>query len=310
MNLPDIRLLQAAIALYEYLNFSRAAESLHVVQPTLSKQILELESQLGFQLFLRNSQSVEPTDACKAFVTDAKEAVFHAERAVSLARATALGAQSAVNIGRSPYIDPYLVSMMSSVTLPLHPDIQLTFTTLLAQELEHRVMFGKLDLAIITAPTETPKLTRIEIARSTLYIAISVRDNLAQRYHVVLKDLNQRDCILFEKSVHPVVYDNIFSLAKKDHVQFRQIQHVMTAEEAAQMLHDGQRVAVLTRTGAWRISQHGITIRPLAEESLTLSTALVVRSDNRSRVLREFTGAYLKRLSSKPASQLKLKLAS
>jgi DNA-binding transcriptional LysR family regulator len=53
MTLPDIRLLQAAIALSEALNFSRAAERLHVVQPTLSKQILELESQLGFRLFIR-----------------------------------------------------------------------------------------------------------------------------------------------------------------------------------------------------------------------------------------------------------------
>lgn len=84
----------------------------------------------------------------------------------------------------------------------------------------------------------------------------------------------------------------------------------MSAEEAAQMLHDGQRVAVLARSGAWRISQHGITIRPLVEESLTLSTALVVRSDNQSRILSEFTRAYVKKLSSTPASQLKLKLVS
>lgn len=310
MNLPDFRLLQAAIALSEYLNFSRAAESLHVVQPTLSKQILELETQLGFRLFIRNSQSVEMTDACRPFVKEAAEAVFHAQRAVNLGRAAAQGAQSVVNVGRSPYVDPYLVSMMSSVTLPFYPDIHLHFTSLLAPELEHRLMMGQLDVAIITTPTETPRLTRIELAKSTLFLAMSVRDNLAQRYHAVLKDLDQRDCILFEKSVHPIVYENIFALAKKQHVQFRQVQHVMSAEEAAQMLHDGQRVAVLTRSGAWRISQHGITIRPLVEESLTLSTALVVRSDNQSRMLSEFTRAYVKKLSSTPASQLKLKLVS
>ena len=46
MALPEIRLLQAAIALAEELNFSRAAERLHIGQSTLSKQIIELESQL------------------------------------------------------------------------------------------------------------------------------------------------------------------------------------------------------------------------------------------------------------------------
>lgn len=285
MNLPDFRLLQAAIALSEYLNFSRAAESRHVVQPTLSKQILELETQLGFQLFVRNSQSVEMTEACNTFVNEAKEAIFHAQRAVTLARAAALGAQSVISIGRSPYVDPYLVSMISSMTLPFYPDIKLDFTSLLVPELEHRLMVGQLDIAIITAATETPRLTRTEVAKSTLFLAMSVRDSLAQRYYAKLKDLNQRDCILFEKSVHPLVYENLFALAKKEHVHFRQVQHVMTAEEAAQMLRDGQRVAVLTRTGAWRISQHGITMRPLLEESLTLSTALVTRSDNESRLL-------------------------
>ncbi len=54
MLLPEIRLLQAAITLAEELNFSRAAERLHISQPTLSKQIVELESQLGFRLFERN----------------------------------------------------------------------------------------------------------------------------------------------------------------------------------------------------------------------------------------------------------------
>jgi DNA-binding transcriptional LysR family regulator len=310
MNLPDFRLLQAAIALSEDLNFSRAAERLHVVQPTLSKQILELESQLGFRLFLRNSQSVEMTDACQQFVKEAREAVFHAERAVNLARASAQGAQSVINIGKSPYVDPYLISMLSTVTLPLFPDLQLNFSSMLAPELEQRLLVGKLDLAIITAPTETPKLLRTEVAKSTFYVAMSISDTLATQHNVTLKDLHQRDCILFERNVHPVVYDDIFALATKEHIQFRQVQHVMIAEEAAQMLHDGQRLAVLTRTGAWRISEHGITIRPLIDESLTLSTALAMRSDNRSRVLSEFTRAYVKRLSSKPTSQLKLQLAS
>ena len=164
--------------------------------------------------------------------------------------------------------------MISSVTLPFYPDIELHFTTLLVPELEHRLIVGQLDIAIITAPTETPRLTRIEIAKSILFLAKSVRDSLAQRYHSVLKDLNQRDCILFEKSVHPVVYESLFALARKEHVQFRQLQHVMTAEEAAQMLRDGR-------------------------------TALVRQ---RVPLLSEFARAYMKGLSSKPVSQLKLKL--
>ena len=90
--LPEIRLLQAAIAVARELNFSRAAESLHIGQSTLSKQIYELESQLGFKLFERNHQTVELTDAGRAFVEEAREALLHTERAVVAAKAVSFQA--------------------------------------------------------------------------------------------------------------------------------------------------------------------------------------------------------------------------
>ena len=71
----------------ENLNFSRAADRLHIGQSTLSKQVYELESQLGFRLFDRNHQTVEVTDAGRAFVEEAREAVLHTERAVTAATA-------------------------------------------------------------------------------------------------------------------------------------------------------------------------------------------------------------------------------
>ncbi len=93
MALPEIRLMQAAIALAEELIFSRAAERLHIGQSTLSKQIVELEAQLGFRLFERNHQNVDLTDAGRAFVEEAREAVFHAERAVISAKAVFNGSR-------------------------------------------------------------------------------------------------------------------------------------------------------------------------------------------------------------------------
>src|SRR5271168_4268134 len=197
MNFPDFRLWQAAILLAEELNFSRAADRLHIVQPTLSKQILELEQLLGFRLFLRNSQSVRMTEAGDQFVQEAREVVFHAERAMNLARSAALGAQSVIHVGKSPYVDPYLISTLSAVTLPLYPGIQLQFSSLLAPELEQRVMAGRLDLAIVTSPSDTPKLTRPELARAPLYVAMCTSNTLARKYAIAIRDLHQKDWIMF-----------------------------------------------------------------------------------------------------------------
>lgn len=92
MALPEVRLLQAAIAVARDLNFSRPAERLHIGQSTLSKQVYELESQLGFRLFNRNHQTVEVTDAGRAFVEEAREAILHVERGVAAATAVFNGA--------------------------------------------------------------------------------------------------------------------------------------------------------------------------------------------------------------------------
>ena len=137
MAIPEIRLLQAAIALAEDLNFSRAAERLHIGQSTLSKQIFELEGQLGFRLFERNHQRVDLTDAGRVFVEEAREAVLRAERAVLAAKATFRGADEILNIGKSPHGDPYLVSTLLSIHLPLFPGLRVKLWSDYSNELAH-----------------------------------------------------------------------------------------------------------------------------------------------------------------------------
>jgi DNA-binding transcriptional LysR family regulator len=164
MALPEIRLLQAAIALAEELSFSRAAERLHLTQPALSKQIVELEGQLGFRLFERNHQIVELTDAGRVFVEEARQAVLHTERAVIFAKAAFNGADEILNIGKSSYIDPFLISTVLAVRLPLFPGMKTKLWSNYSHELAHQVVAGTLDLAIVTGIPETPRLSHLKLA--------------------------------------------------------------------------------------------------------------------------------------------------
>lgn len=100
----DIRLMAAAIALAEELNFSRAAQKLHISQPALTKRIAELEGRLGYSLFDRDRQMVEVNDSGRAFVEEARLSVLHGERAFQAAQRAARGVDVVLNIGRSPYI--------------------------------------------------------------------------------------------------------------------------------------------------------------------------------------------------------------
>ena len=74
----DIRLMEAAIALAEELNFSRAAQKLHITQPALTKRIAEREDRLGISLFARDHQMVDVSDSGRAFVEEARLSVLQA----------------------------------------------------------------------------------------------------------------------------------------------------------------------------------------------------------------------------------------
>jgi len=296
MALPEIRLLQAAIALAEYLNFSRAAERLHLTQPALSKQIVELEAQLGFRLFERNHQNVDLTDAGRAFVEEAREAVLHTERAVTSAKAVFNGADEVLNVGKSAYTDPYLVSTLLSVRLPLFPGMRVKLWSNYSNELAHQVIAGTLDLALITGVPETPKLTALKVADNPFYISMSLDDELAMKRELLMEDLHNRNWIVLGRHANAHLYDTIQLVASDKGIRSSDVFQVMTPEEVPELIREHKGLAFLPRTGAWRISCDGITMRPLTEERLRLVTNLATRSDSKSRLVNEFVRAAARKL--------------
>jgi DNA-binding transcriptional LysR family regulator len=291
MVLPEVRLLQAAIVLAEDLSFSRAAERLHIDQSTLSRRILELENQLGFRLFERDRQKVELTDAGRKFVEEARESVLHAERAVLNARAVFRGADDILNLGKSAYTDPYLVSTLLSIRLPLYPGMRVKLWSNFSHELAREVIAGTLDLALITGVPETPKLSVLKAADNPFYIALAVDDPLARYRELRLEDMHDRNWILLAQHANPHVYEMIQHTASEKGVLAADLHHFMSVEEASELIREHQGLAFLNLIGAWRVAHDGITMRPLAENGLRLVTKLAARSDAKSRLISEFVRA-------------------
>src|SRR5439155_13647983 len=97
----ELRHLRYFIAVAEGENVSRAALKLHVSQPALSRQIRDLEDELGFLLLERSARSVRLTQAGRAFLTEARAVLQRAEHAVKATRAIASGGGE-LHIGYAP----------------------------------------------------------------------------------------------------------------------------------------------------------------------------------------------------------------
>ena len=123
--LVEIRQLNAVVVLAEEMNFTKAAQRLHISQPALSKQITDLEAEYDIHLFMREKGRVmDLTDAGRAFVADARVAVFRAERALHSARAASEGYDRVLIVGHSSHADQAWLSAILRASTALVPETQ------------------------------------------------------------------------------------------------------------------------------------------------------------------------------------------
>jgi DNA-binding transcriptional LysR family regulator len=292
-----MRFMVAAIALAEELNFSRAAKKVGVSQPSLTRTIYELEAYVGGPLFERNRKTVRVNDAGRAFVEEARMAIFHEERAFQSARAVMHDAEVVLNVGRSPYTDPFFTTTLLSLRLPLFPKLRIELSQQFSYDLAHEVLSGGLDLAIVTEPPESRRLTTVKIAEAPFYIAMEEDDELAYEDSVTLDMLAGRPWVIFERRMHPPVYDAVMRLAQKRMIVPSKIHHIVVPEDAYPFIADDDAVAFVVKSGAIRIARDDITVRPLDESSLLLKTYLASRAEEKSKVVSELVRSFMRKLS-------------
>jgi hypothetical protein len=128
------------------------------------------------------------------------------------------------------------------------------------------------------------------------YIAMSEDDVLARHASVALEQMADRRWILFERRLHPTAYDNVMTTAEAKGVAPQRIQHVTGPEEAFPCIVEEGCLAFVVKAGALRIARDGVTVRPLVEDSLSLKTYLISRSDNQSKTVSVLVRSFMTRL--------------
>src|SRR5712691_10802572 len=102
LSFMELRHLRYFVAVAKDENVSRAALKLHVSQPALSRQIRDLEQEIGFQLFQRSAKSVRLTDAGRVFLKEAQAVLQRTVEGIEAARAIAAGGHGEIHVGYAP----------------------------------------------------------------------------------------------------------------------------------------------------------------------------------------------------------------
>jgi DNA-binding transcriptional LysR family regulator len=292
----ETKFMESAVALSEELNFTRAAIKNGVSQSTITKNIKGLERELGIRLFERNRKNVYVTDAGRAYVEKSRISLQYAERAFEAARAVEREADDIQRVGRSPYTDPFFITTLLSIELSLYPQMRIQVSNPFSYDLVHDLFSGGVDLAVANDPPPSPLLTSHQIAESPFYIGMSKRDELAKNPSVTLDAMADRYWILFERRLHPPVYDAVMQRAEQRKIAPSRVQHITIPEDAFPFVAEEGGLVFLTKAGALRMARKGVTVRPLAEETLRVKTYLVSLADNKSKVTSELVRAFMKKL--------------
>ena len=208
-----------------------------------------------------------------------------------------------LNLGKSAYTDPFLITTLQSVQLPLYPGLKVKLWSNYSHELAQMVTTGKLDMALVTAVPDTPTLSFLTVAEAPFYIALSKDDPLADRKELRFEDLQACKWILLASYVNPHVFEMIQKVASEKGITASDLHYVMTAEEASELVLAHKGAAFVPRDADWRIACDGITMRPMMEEQLRLVTRLATRSDSKNRLVSEFVRATGRRLRNIPSPQ-------
>jgi LysR family cyn operon transcriptional activator len=186
MELRHVRYFDAVA---ETLNFTRAAERLHVTQSTLSHQIRQMEDELGALLFDRSGKKVRMTEAgeiLRSYMTPALEQI---DRGVQALRGDAETLTGSIRLGTTPSFNTRMVPLCVSSFLHHYPGIQVTVEELSAAMIARRLASGHLDLAVSYRP-EGSDLWFEPLYNEELRLVVAASHPLAKRRRVRMVELH------------------------------------------------------------------------------------------------------------------------
>ena len=192
----DIRVLRYFLTVAREENITRAAESLHITQPSLSKQLMELEQELGKQLLVRGKRKLTLTDDGVLLRKRAEEIVALLEKTEQeLSADTALGGK--ISIGGLP---GKRVLQAAAELRAEHPDVSFDFYSGDACEIIERLDHGSLDFAVLLEPVDGVKYDYVSLGERARW-GLIMPDNceLAMKPAIKREDLCNVPLILHKR---------------------------------------------------------------------------------------------------------------
>jgi DNA-binding transcriptional LysR family regulator len=286
----ELRHLRYFVAVGEEQHYGRAAERLRIAQPALSRQIQDLEAELGFTVFDRLPRGVKLNAAGQLFLSDARRILQEVEGAKLRAQRLARGQAGTLRIGFVEALSWHGVVPDSFRRFRrLRPDAELDLHPMLSNQQMEAVRSGKLDAGFIFSLEEPAgEVAQLEVARYKLTLAVPQGHALTRIKRLRLRDLRDAPFICVHRWVIPVYYDRIMEVCRRGGLKpLRIVQHVIDHATMLSLVSCRLGVAFASETTRWQCPR-GVTLLPVVDMNFPLPFYLIWRKDDESALLQSF----------------------
>lgn len=211
----DIRQIEYFSEVAKQLSFTKAASTLHVSQPSLSKAIQNLEAELGVPLFYRSSKQLELTDAGRAVLVNAQHVLSAFKNLRSELTDLMELKKGEIRIGIPPIVGVEFFSKLISLYKEKYPYIEIKLTEVGTKKIRQGVEEGELDIGLIcNLCIPNDQLEAISILKDPLMLIVHKDHPIATLPSVEISELENEPFIIYRKDF--TLYDRIIEECSKN----------------------------------------------------------------------------------------------
>ncbi len=286
----ELRHFYSFIAVAEELNFTKAAKRLQIAQPPVSRHIHDLETELGVQLFERNSSRVFLTDAGRSFLNEVRVALQHVSQAVEAARQVGRGGAGTVRLGIAKGLGDVVGRVMNEY-LRVAPRVEIDVRDMASGFQGEALIDRKIDIGFMRPPIDAPQLVSASLFQEPFSVVLRRASPLAKRKALHLHDLANETLLLIDRRISPGVYDRTLALFRDQGIKPKTISTAtMSYEEAGSILVDsGKGIYIAVGRNPIHPSfTDRLIVLPLNESAAVTDVHVVWRRDEQSKTTLDF----------------------
>ncbi|WP_032377502.1 LysR substrate-binding domain-containing protein [Rhodococcoides fascians] len=274
--------LSCFIAVAEELHFGRAAERLHMTQPPLSRQIQQLESEVGVQLIDRTSRSVTLTAAGLAFLPEARRILDLAEGALLTVRRVPTGDLGTVVVGFTGASAHAVLPQLLDAAREKLPDVKLVLREMVSAVQMESLAVGDLDLGLARPPLKRPGIASRPVLHESLIAAMPEHHPLAEKDELSVEDFDEQPIIMYSPVDARYFHELLISTFTIVGVTPRYVQYVTQVHTMLVLVRSGIGLALVPESAS-TMRPEGVVFRPVRtvkERPVELDAAWRVDNDN------------------------------